>query len=166
LLQYTGAMVLLGSSLFLLYALPRPRPGAAAAPPRSRPLLVAAALVLTASSMLQIAAHSVELSGSFAEGVKRETLEAAVAYMPQGKAALVRAAAALLAALALLFAPAGRLRLLLAALCGGVATASLAWMGHAAETEGTLGTIHRLSDGLHVLAAAVWIGALAAFLAL
>lgn len=166
LLQYTGAMVLLGSSLFLLYALPRRRPRAAGAPPRARPLLVATAIVLAATSLLQIAAHSIELSGSFAEGVKRETLEAVIAYMPQGKAALVRAAAALLALLALLLVPAGALRLGLAAVLGAVATVSLAWMGHAAATEGTLGTVHRLSDGLHVLAAAIWIGALAAFLAL
>jgi len=166
LLQYLGAMILLGSSLFLLYAPPGLRAGQAAALRWARPLLLAAGAALAIASLLQIAAQSIALSGSFAEGLKRETLEAVVAYMPQGKAALARAAAAILAMLALLLVPAGRLRLGIAAGFGAAATVSLVWMGHAAATEGALGPLHRLSDGLHVLAAAVWIGALAAFLAL
>jgi putative copper resistance protein D len=49
---------------------------------------------------------------------------------------------------------------------GSVAVASLVWSGHAGATEGTAGTIHRISDILHMIAAAVWVGAIGAFLLL
>jgi len=46
-----------------------------------------------------------------------------------------------------------------AMLAAGLA-ASLAWAGHAAATEGFDGTIHLASDGLHLVAAGAWLGAL------
>lgn len=49
---------------------------------------------------------------------------------------------------------------------GAIALASLIWAGHAGATEGMAGTIHRVSDALHMIAAAVWLGAVAAFLIL
>src|SRR3546814_13515218 len=51
-------------------------------------------------------------------------------------------------------------------LAGSVAVATLVWAGHAGATEGTAGTVHRVSDILHLLAAAAWIGAIGAFLIL
>lgn len=52
------------------------------------------------------------------------------------------------------------------AIAGSAAIATLAWSGHAGATEGPAGTLHRISDALHLIAAAVWIGAIAAFLLL
>lgn len=49
---------------------------------------------------------------------------------------------------------------------GSIALATLVWSGHAGATEGLAGTIHRASDALHMIAAAVWLGAIAAFLLL
>src|SRR5712664_555945 len=49
--------------------------------------------------------------------------------------------------------------LICAMLAAGLA-ASLAWAGHAAATEGFDGTIHLASDGLHLVAAGAWLGAL------
>jgi len=49
---------------------------------------------------------------------------------------------------------------------GSVAVATLVWSGHAGATEGAAGTIHRISDILHMIAAAVWVGAIGAFLLL
>lgn len=37
---------------------------------------------------------------------------------------------------------------------------TLPWSGHAAASEGALGLFHRLNDGLHLLAAGLWIGAI------
>jgi copper resistance protein D len=37
---------------------------------------------------------------------------------------------------------------------------ALAWTGHAAGTPGRLGPLHLIADALHLLAAAIWIGAL------
>ncbi len=51
-------------------------------------------------------------------------------------------------------------------LAGSVAVATLVWSGHAGATEGAAGTLHRASDILHLIAAAVWIGAIGAFLML
>jgi len=51
----------------------------------------------------------------------------------------------------------------LATLFGGVALVTLAWAGHGVMHEGSLGGWHLLSDSVHLLAAAGWVGALAAF---
>lgn len=47
---------------------------------------------------------------------------------------------------------------------GIVALASLAWSGHAAAGEGATGILHKASDILHLIAAAIWIGTLALLL--
>ncbi|MGB3470827.1 MAG: copper homeostasis membrane protein CopD [Erythrobacter sp.] len=52
----------------------------------------------------------------------------------------------------------------IAALCYASALITLAWNGHAAATEGGLGLFHRLNDGLHLLAAGLWLGAIGWFL--
>lgn len=45
-----------------------------------------------------------------------------------------------------------------------IATATLAWSGHAGATEAMAGTVHRAADVLHVIAASAWVGALLALL--
>lgn len=55
----------------------------------------------------------------------------------------------------------GRERLAVAG--AGVALVTLAWQGHAAAGEGQLGFAHLLATMAHLLAAAIWLGALAAF---
>ena len=50
-----------------------------------------------------------------------------------------------------------------AAFLFGLALITLAWNGHAAATEGTWGTVHRLSDAAHLWAAGLWIGAIGWF---
>jgi len=47
---------------------------------------------------------------------------------------------------------------------GVVALASLAWSGHAGAGEGATGILHKASDILHLIAAAMWIGTLALLL--
>jgi putative copper resistance protein D len=42
----------------------------------------------------------------------------------------------------------------------GTLLVTVAWTGHAAIEEGSTGLLHRLADALHLLAAAVWLGAL------
>lgn len=166
LLQYTGAMVLFGSSLFFIYALPRSGPASAARAPWARPLVAGAAALLAVSALLAIAAQASLFAGSFAEGLTAEAMGAVIASMPLGKAAVVRAAAAATAAVLLFVLPPGRASWTAAAGLGAIATASLAWMGHGATTEGPLSPIHLPSDIVHALAAAVWLGALVCFLLL
>lgn len=84
-----------------------------------------------------------------------------------GKAWLWRTSALLLAfAAALLAAKRPPVAAGLIAAAGTVALTSLAWSGHAGASEGMIGAIHRTSDALHMIAAAVWLGAIAAFLIL
>lgn len=166
LLQYAGAMVLMGSSLFFVYALPSSDDGSAARARWAHPLLIGAGSLLAVAAILGIAGQSSLLAGSVSEGLKVETLTAVVSSMNLGKAAVLRAAAAILAVIFLLALKPGRPAWVIAAVLGAIATASLAWMGHGAATEGPLGRLHLASDVLHALAAAVWIGALAGFFGL
>jgi putative copper resistance protein D len=55
-----------------------------------------------------------------------------------------------------------RLRIGLA-LLGAIALATLAWAGHGAMDDGPRGTLHLAADIAHLLAAGMWVGALAAF---
>lgn len=166
LMQYAGAMVLMGSSLFFVYALPTSGEGSAAHAWWARPLLIGAGLLLAAASILGLAAQSSLLAGSVSEGLKAATLTAVVSSMNLGKAAVVRSAVAILAVICLVALKPGRPAWIVAAALGAIATASLAWMGHGAATEGALGPMHLASDVLHALAAAAWLGALAGFIGL
>lgn len=164
--QYLGAMVLMGSSLFFVYALPGRGDGSAAEAPWASRLLACAGTLLAATALLSILGQASILSGSFSEGLKPETLSAVATGMDLGKAAIIRAAAAGLAVLLILVLKPSRTTWIVAATLGAIATASLAWMGHGAATEGVGASLHLVSDILHAWAAAVWIGALVAFLLL
>ena len=165
-MQYAGATILFGSTLFFLRALPHDGPSSAGEMPWPRTLLAAASVGLSISALLWIAAQASLLAGSVAEGLKVETLLAVVTGFDLGKAAVARAAlAATAAVLAVTIKPA-RTAWLACALLGGLGTASLAWLGHGAATEGPGGPVHLISDVLHSWAAAAWIGALVAFLLL
>lgn len=156
LLQYAGASVLFGSSLLLLAALP-----AESARSWPRPLLAWAAALLALASVAAIAAQASLFAGSWRDGLTGEALGAVVSSMDFGKAAVVRAGAAVLALVLLTVLRRGAW--LAVAAMGAVAAVSLAWMGHAAASESTA---HLVADAVHALAAAGWVGALVALLAM
>jgi putative copper resistance protein D len=166
LLQYAGAAVLFGTSLFFLYALPPVGSSSASARRWPKPVLMSAAALLAASSVAAIAAQASLFTGSWRSGVTREAIGAVVSSMGIGKAAVVRAGVALLGLALLAGLPRGRAAWLAATGTGMIAAASLAWMGHAAATEGPMGIAHLAADAIHALAAAAWIGALVALVAL
>lgn len=91
-------------------------------------------------------------------------IEAMVFGTDLGWAFLLRMA--LLGAALLALSLRNRLSLALpfAALCYAAALITLAWTGHAAATEGGWGLFHRINDGLHLLAAGLWVGAIGWFL--
>lgn len=90
------------------------------------------------------------------------TIEAMVMSTSIGWAFVVRLVLLLAAAILMVF---GRTSsaVSVAALLFGLALTTLAWNGHAAATEGTLGTIHRLNDAAHLWAAGLWLGAIGWF---
>ena len=163
LMQYTGAMVLMGSSLFFIYALPRVGGGSAAEIPWARKLLAGGGALLAIAALLSVPAQASLLTGSWSEGLKLESLAAVVTGMDLGKAAVLRAGLAAVAAILVVRLKPSRRSWMLAAAVGALATASLAWMGHGAATEGAGAAAHLVADVLHGWAAAVWIGALIAF---
>lgn len=162
--QYAGAMILFGSSLFVLYSLPAYGPGSGDQLRWLRPLLTWSAAGLLLASLLGLLAQTSMLAGSLSEGLKASSLSAVVTTMGLGRAALLRAAAAGLALLLLLLRRPDRGTLALCAGLGALVCASSAWMGHGAATEGPGGALHLCADILHALAAGVWVGALVAFL--
>ena len=162
LLQYAGAMFLMGSSLFFIYALPATGPGSAAEAPWTRKLLAGAAVLLALATLLWIAAQASVLAGSIAEGLKPEALGAVVTSMDLGKAGVLRAGVAILATILAVMLKPARASWVVAAALGTLATATFAWMGHGAATEGPRGLVHLGADILHSWAGAIWIGALIA----
>ena len=163
LLQYIGAAVLFGSSLFFLYALPNSGPASAAQRSWPQPLLVGAAALLALGSVLGLGTQASVLMGSFADGLTRGAIGDVVSYLDLGKAAVVRGLVAAGAFLSLIALRPGRASWLVAASLGGIGAASLAWMGHGAATDGPWKYLHLSSDAIHALAAAAWLGALATF---
>jgi putative copper resistance protein D len=165
-LQMTGAMILFGSSLFFIYALPRTGPAAAAVLRWPRALLIASALTVLIACVLGLFAQTIVLAGSVQDGLQYDALSAAVTGMSFGQSSVVRAAIAALFIAGFIAVRPGRIGWAMAIFAGGVICASFAWMGHGAATKGPLGLLHLVSDIFHTLAAGVWIGALVAFLAL
>mgnify|MGYP001555853882 CR=1 FL=1 len=163
LVQYSAASVLMGSALFFVYALPGQGPGSAASLRWPRPWLVGAALVLAAATVLGLVAQTATLAGSLTDALTPASLTAVVTQMDFGMAAVARAALALAAATYALAVPRGRALWLGAGVLGALACATFGWMGHGGATEGAGHMLHLAADVLHALAAALWIGALAAF---
>jgi len=156
LFQYAAGSILMGSALFVLYALPRQN----SRPSWAKPLLAAAALSLTVSALASYLAQTALLAGSWHDALAADAL-GAVLSISLGKAVLVRAGAAALAALMLIVARPGRPSWVTSAALGTAAVVTFGWMGHGADGVPWLQLI---GDIVHVLAAATWIGALVAFL--
>ena len=162
----TGAMILFGSSLFFLYALPRNGEAAAHSLKWPRPLILLAAAGLLVACVLGLLSQTVVLAGSMQEGLTYDALSAVVTGMSFGKSSCARALVAAVFFIAFALRKSDRRGWWLGVIAGGLICASFAWMGHGAATKGAPGLLHLGSDILHTLAAAVWIGALVAFLIL
>ena len=161
--QYIAAALLFGLPAFLIYSARATRPLHLEWP---RPALFWAAVVLAVAAPAALVAHTAMMAGSLSDVIKPGTLGMMVTGMGLGMALAVRSAIALLAVAAIaMIGPGPRLWWVCAAL-GLVVSASFAWTGHGAATEGSGHGLHLASDILHALSASLWVGALAAFAAL
>jgi putative copper resistance protein D len=157
---YASVLGLAGIAAFNLYA-----PFAAALLPHRRAAAWLAAVALVAS-LANLWSVAVAMGGSVAAGLDPTILWMVASGTPPGMGAVVRIAALAVALLVLASSrPGPRLdrRLLVPAL---VAMASLAWGGHAVTDTGLKAKAHLAVDILHLAAASVWLGALAAFVRL
>lgn len=164
---FADLMLMMGLAAFPLYALRRADPDEARIAAKLaavQPWLCGAGLLISLAGMLALTATM--------QGIAIGDLDASMLLFMAvetevGRAWIVRM---LVLALATVVAI-QRDRYPFAAAIGlsvasAIALASLVWSGHAAAGESLAGTIHRLSDALHLIAAGVWIGAIAAFLIL
>lgn len=159
---YADLMVLTGTAAFSFYGLTAEERSSNILP-LAKPAVVLSilGLLLSGFGMLALAAS---MTGSSVWAVDREVLREIIGESAIGTAWIVRMAAMAIAAAASLTTGRGALVPRLALLASSaLAIATLVWTGHAGATEGWVGTAHRLSDIVHMLAAAVWIGGIAAF---
>lgn len=163
---YLDLTTLFGIAAFGLYGLRggERRSGTAIA---FLPLLGGTALFGLLLSAAGLAALAAAMAGVPLTAVDTAAVTMIVTQTAVGTAWIVRMAA-LAFVLALALAGGARPILMLsgAGLGGGIALGSLAWGGHAAMREGATGALHLGADILHLLAAGIWIGALAALLLL
>jgi copper resistance protein D len=162
-LQMGGAMILTGSSLFLLYTLPSSGPGSAVDLRWPARMLLACTVVVLVACALGFLAQTAVLAGTLQDAATPESLSAAMG-MSFGRSSMARLALASALLVALPVIGPRRRAWIVGGVGGGLICGSFAWMGHGAATEGALGLLHLSSDIIHALAAGVWVGALVAFL--
>lgn len=129
---------------------------------RMRLVLAVLALVAAAASFWWALESVAAMAGMTLATLDQETFTVVLAATPLGTVMEWRLTA--LAAVVLAMAvPLRALRSGAAALAGGVALGTMAWTGHAGASEGDVGSLHRLADVVHLVAAATWLGALVSF---
>jgi putative copper resistance protein D len=161
LVLYIAVLGLFGTAALALYA---PAAFALAYPRRAMIGAAGAALAATALGLGVLAA---QITGGTLAALDAGSLLSVATGTGAGLATLVRFAA-LAGGLVVLTPPpsASPVRAVVLLVLAGVAVATLAWGGHAAASEGALGLVRLAADVLHLLAAGVWLGALAVFLRL
>lgn len=162
-IQYGAAAIVLGVPAFRLYsraALAGLEPGWPAS------LVRRAAVVLLLATIAALVAQTAVMTGSLTEAFRPETLGVMVFGTGIGAAYAARALLVVLVlVLALWMRPGARLWGALTVPAVLIA-ASFAWTGHGAATEGAWRWPHLAADIVHAVAALIWVGAVAAFVAL
>jgi putative copper resistance protein D len=161
--QYAFLLGLFGWSAFRLIGLrklawlanERPHAFAVAA-------TAAAPVVSTALMMLSVAA----MMGQSIWALDWPMTEAMIVGTDMGSAFLARIALLVVALGAIIIFGRHAWGWGIAASCFAGALLTLGWSGHAAATEGALGLFHRVNNGLHLVAAGLWLGAIGWFLGL
>ncbi len=120
---------------------------------------VAAPVIATALMLVSIAS----MMGQPVWLLEGATIKAMLLTTSMGYAFIAQFVFLIFAAGALWVLPSPRAKSV-AALFYALALFTLTWSGHAAATVGFWGLFHRLSDGVHLLAAGLWIGAIGWFI--
>jgi putative copper resistance protein D len=154
---YLVLAAMFGLSAFSLYGL---RAGESDDAIALRPWLVGSSVLGLLLSAIALVMMVSNMAGTPLWPVDRAAVAMLLEGSPTGTAWLVRIAALFVAGAAALPARKSDRALVLIMAASGVAMASLAWTGHGAMDEGGAGWIHLISDILHLVAAAAWVGAL------
>ena len=157
--QFLAATILFGAPLFFVYGMARHAIGEG--PGWRRPLLGWAAVALAIGALISLAAQTATMTDDPTAAFDPGSVWTVFSGTQFGSAIAVRMICAVIALrLALLTRPSRQLWIAAAAI-GAIAMASFAWTGHGAADDGTAGLVHLVADVLHLLAAGVWLGALA-----
>jgi putative copper resistance protein D len=161
--QFSGASVLFGASLFFLYTLPLSASSVDVNAVWRRPLLGSGVTAVLAATVLGLITQTAVLAGSLTEAIKPESLQVVLTSMSFGISGAVRILISGVTLGLLFVMRPGRSLWRVGALGGGAICVSMAWMGHGGATKGAAGYVHLIADVFHILAAAGWTGALACF---
>ncbi len=156
-LQFAAAVVALGLPLFQLHA------RAASGETTRRCTAVLAGLLLAVGAVGGLLAQTAMMAGGWSAALDVAAIGYVIQSTSLGIAHLARAGLGLLGVILLLAGRGQRVMTVMAAVAFAGATASFAWSGHGASSEGAAGLVHLVADVIHALAAAVWLGALAGF---
>lgn len=129
-------------------------------------MLIGAALAAPVASLALMLASIAAMMGAPIASLDWPMTEAMIVGTDIGMAFLVRATLLVIGLCALFVQHRTAVGLPIATACFAGALMTLGWSGHAAATEGGLGLFHRLNNSVHLLAAGLWIGAIAWFLLL
>jgi len=159
-LQYAGAMILCGSPLFYLYSFEPSEASGCALWRWPFTLVRVAAVVTLVGAVGWLIGESLSISDDPAEALTPAALWLVLSGTRFGLACAVRMA--LLVLMLVVPSVIGRFRALwrVQVFLGAAVTMSFAWTGHGAMGSGSSGAWHLGFDLLHLLAAAVWLGAL------
>ncbi|MBC7670303.1 MAG: copper homeostasis membrane protein CopD [Gemmatimonadaceae bacterium] len=162
LVQYIGAAVLFGSPLFCLYGLA----SGGLAGTWQRRLALFGGVIVVVGSALALLAQTAMMAGSAADAFVPATLTMVATGTQFGLSLVVRLAAGLVAVIVVVTTRPSLPLWWAASGLGAVALGSFAWSGHGADGAGVIGAFKLLADIVHLLAAGLWLGALAALAAL
>lgn len=154
---YVSLMLAFGLTAFGLYA-----PSLVGRPTSLRAMVVLLVVALAASG-LGLVAVAASMAGVAMLDVDGATLATIVTQTAFGWAWTARMGALVLALVLAVSERRDSSRTVASSIVTAVALGSLAWNGHAAAGEGATGWLLLVADTTHLLAAAIWIGALGGF---
>ncbi len=154
LLQFAAGMILGGTPLFFLYGPPPPHS------PWPRRLVGGAAALGVLAVLGWLMAQAGQFGDGPADAFAPLKVWSVATETGVGRAGLVRIGLFVAAFFAARLGGTDRFTWLTPAALGGVVAGSLAWLGHGRSGDGALGSIHLIVDIAHLVAAAVWLGAL------
>lgn len=126
----------------------------------TRRVTAAFAVLAGLASIWWVVASVAAMAATPVAELDRGTVMVVAGATPLGMVLTVRLAALTVLAATILWS---RLPLTIPILAGLAALATMAFTGHAGASEGLTGLVHRLSDTLHLAAAACWLAALLRF---
>jgi copper resistance protein D len=133
---------------------------------RSPAFAVLAALAAPSVSAALMLMSIAAMMGTQVFDLDRSMIDAMIFGSDLGYAFIIRTGLLLAGLATILALKSRRAAMALVAGCYGGALLTLGWSGHAAATEGGLGLFHRLNNGIHLISAGLWLGAIGWFLVL